>query len=297
MFLIGESAGPAPIVLSCLARHYPVTPLFEHGRWVAALPDGTRIVADDGKDKTFDETLANPTVEDLFRIPYQAGPILPVTTVNQDPGRVRIESILVAAYGGKHVASQQVRMRFLGNPVRVHRKIAAALARVEQRLIRARAADARLAPFLRRLSGGFAPRKIAGTDRISAHAFGVAVDLDSSQSDYWRWQRDRPLRWRNRFPQAIVDAFEAEGFIWGGRWYHYDTMHFEYRPELLDPACRADVTAASDSPRSQTAAAPGRESPTGASSPARKTGPVAGPPSSPASTACAACCPRTPSPT
>ena len=33
---------------------------------------------------------------------------------------------------------------------------------------------------------------------------------------------------------------EAEGFIWGGRWYHYDTMHFEYRPELLDDACYAD---------------------------------------------------------
>ncbi|MDD5211432.1 MAG: M15 family metallopeptidase, partial [Sulfuricurvum sp.] len=27
------------------------------------------------------------------------------------------------------------------------------------------------------------------------------------------------------------------GFIWGGRWYHYDTMHFEYRPELLAPSC------------------------------------------------------------
>ena len=27
--------------------------------------------------------------------------------------------------------------------------------------------------------------------------------------------------------------FETHGFIWGGKWYHYDTMHFEYRPELL----------------------------------------------------------------
>src|SRR5690242_16362928 len=27
--------------------------------------------------------------------------------------------------------------------------------------------------------------------------------------------------------------FEQHGFIWGGRWAHYDTMHFEYRPELL----------------------------------------------------------------
>jgi len=34
-------------------------------------------------------------------------------------------------------------------------------------------------------------------------------------------------------PQQIVDIFERHGFIWGGKWYHYDTMHFEYRPELL----------------------------------------------------------------
>jgi hypothetical protein len=266
LFLAAAPAGPAPAALSCLARHYPVTPMFERGRWVAALPDGTRIVADDGKSKTFDETLANPTIEDLFRIPYRVGPILPVTAVDQDPGRVRIAAVLAAAYGGKAVAGQQVRVLFLGNRVRVHRKIAAALARVEQRLVQARAADARLAPYLRRLSGGFAQRKIAGTDRVSAHAFGIAVDLDSSQSDYWRWQRATPLRWRNRIPQAIVDAFETEGFIWGGRWYHYDTMHFEYRPELLDPACRAEVRVGPDSPALQTAAGPRRESPTEASS-------------------------------
>ncbi|MDD9945395.1 MAG: M15 family metallopeptidase [Myxococcales bacterium] len=39
-------------------------------------------------------------------------------------------------------------------------------------------------------------------------------------------------------PADVVQAFERHGFIWGGRWYHYDTMHFEYRPELL---ARADV--------------------------------------------------------
>jgi len=30
-----------------------------------------------------------------------------------------------------------------------------------------------------------------------------------------------------------VAVFERHGFIWGGKWFHYDTMHFEYRPELL----------------------------------------------------------------
>lgn len=44
--------------------------------------------------------------------------------------------------------------------------------------------------------------------------------------------------YRNRIPADVVQAFERHGFIWGGRWYHYDTMHFEYRPELL---ARADV--------------------------------------------------------
>ena len=68
----------------------------------------------------------------------------------------------------------------------------------------------------------------------SAHSYGIAIDLNDALSDYWRWEKSG---WRNRIPQAIVDAFEAEGFIWGGRWYHFDTMHFEYRPELLDGSC------------------------------------------------------------
>jgi hypothetical protein len=41
------------------------------------------------------------------------------------------------------------------------------------------------------------------------------------------------LPYRNAIPLEIVRIFEKHGFIWGGAWYHYDTMHFEYRPELL----------------------------------------------------------------
>jgi hypothetical protein len=38
---------------------------------------------------------------------------------------------------------------------------------------------------------------------------------------------------RNRYPQEIVEIFEKHGFIWGGKWSHFDLMHFEYRPEML----------------------------------------------------------------
>jgi hypothetical protein len=39
--------------------------------------------------------------------------------------------------------------------------------------------------------------------------------------------------YRNRVPYEIVEIFERHGFIWGGKWGHFYTMHFEYRPEFF----------------------------------------------------------------
>ena len=63
------------------------------------------------------------------------------------------------------------------------------------------------------------------------HAYGAAIDLNLAYSDYWLWEKGAP--YRNRVPDAIVAIFERHGFIWGGKWQHFDTMHFEYRPELI----------------------------------------------------------------
>jgi hypothetical protein len=46
-------------------------------------------------------------------------------------------------------------------------------------------------------------------------------------------ERGGAIVYRNRMPAEIVAIFEKHGFIWGGKWYHFDTMHFEFRPELL----------------------------------------------------------------
>jgi hypothetical protein len=120
-----------------------------------------------------------------------------------------------------------------GQRLPVHRRVAPALERVAARL-----RDPGLSVYFQQMGGTFVWRKILGTNRRSPHSWGIAVDIGVPRSDYWEWAKPRePIRWRNRIPQAIVDAFEAEGFIWAGRWFHYDTMHFEYRPELLDPSC------------------------------------------------------------
>ncbi|MBZ4414958.1 M15 family metallopeptidase [Myxococcus sp. RHSTA-1-4] len=228
---------PAP--LACLAKWYPVlSPVRLESGWGFRLPDGRTYPFNDGRAKSFEEKLESPDLEDTLSIPYRTGPLAPVTREDEDPGRIRFDPLFHAAYGASEDRVDVVPIRFLGQRLKVHRKVAPAFRRVAARLEALLAKDASLKPFLTNLGGTFHWRKIANTNRQSAHSYGVSIDLNPSRAHYWEWQpKHQPLRWANTVPQAIVDAFEAEGFIWGGRWYHYDTMHFEYRPELLDPAC------------------------------------------------------------
>jgi D-alanyl-D-alanine carboxypeptidase-like protein len=85
-------------------------------------------------------------------------------------------------------------------------------------------------------AGTYNCRVIAGTNRVSAHGQGIAIDVALKHSDYWRNAapgKDGAYAYKNAIPMDIVRIFEKHGFIWGGKWHHYDTMHFEYRPELL----------------------------------------------------------------
>lgn len=224
-----------PAQLRCLARHYPVKPELHGGRWYGVTPGGERLLWDDGRAKSPRERIEAPDLEDTLSMPYPRGPIGSLTSEEQDPGRARVEALLSAAYGvPRHVPLTTG--RFFGKAVRVHERIAPALRRVIARLEAAVAREPSLRGYLTGCSGGYNVRHIKGTSRYSAHSWGIALDLGMAHANYWRWQRGPPT-WRNRIPQAVVDAFEAEGFVWGGRWYHYDTPHFEYRPELLDPDC------------------------------------------------------------
>ena len=46
------------------------------------------------------------------------------------------------------------------------------------------------------------------------------VTVDFVGQNYWEWEKapSGTFVWKNQIPQAIVDAFEAEGFARGGRW-------------------------------------------------------------------------------
>jgi len=77
---------------------------------------------------------------------------------------------------------------------------------------------------------GYRQKKIRGASFPSAHSWGIAVDINWDTSYY---HRDSKKKYANNVPQDVVNIFESQGFIWGGRWSHFDSMHFEYRPELI----------------------------------------------------------------
>ena len=138
------------------------------------------------------------------------------------------------------------RVTFLGRPVRVHQRLKEPLRRVEARINAAAQTDPTIKPFIAEISqlDAYYWRLIAGTNRKSFHSLGIALDILPKnlrgKAIYWSWTKDKnpdwmltPLADRWMPPQTVIDIFEDEGFIWGGKWGIWDNMHFEYHPELI----------------------------------------------------------------
>ena len=137
-------------------------------------------------------------------------------------------------------------LRFLGRTVMVHYSILEELALVEEHILAAAKTDPAVRAWMNGITtlDGWNWRSIADTQSRSFHAYGAALDLLpkslGGKETYWLWAARRKSEWwtvpySQRFhpPDAVIRAFEANGFIWGGKWLFFDTMHFEYRPEIL----------------------------------------------------------------
>ena len=234
------SADPANEALERLVAAYPAA-LDRHDGERIFWRDGTIMLAsDEVKDKSFGQFLDGASILDQFLLPYTMGRPSAPPPVNVDPGRFRNEAFFKKLYGDCHkgdVERNLVAITWLpktwGKAVQVTNAqgVAEHLKEVSEE-IDALPAAVRAAAYP--IAGVLACRPVADTGKMSMHGYAAAIDLNLKFSDYWLWQKKAdPIPYRNQMPQEIVDIFERHGFIWGGKWYHYDTMHFEYRPELL----------------------------------------------------------------
>ena len=92
---LGYGAPPAELKaqLGRLVTAYPDT-ISGYDKDALILKDGTRLPISDGRtDKTFEQLLNAPDIDDMFAFAYQAGAPAKAPAVNFDPGRVRVEAL------------------------------------------------------------------------------------------------------------------------------------------------------------------------------------------------------------
>ncbi|HUX38316.1 MAG TPA: M15 family metallopeptidase [Rectinemataceae bacterium] len=133
-----------------------------------------------------------------------------------------------------------------GQEVLVNPDILEELSAVERDIRADATTDPVVAGWIRSIGhiDGFAWRSIAGTASRSMHSYGMAIDIVPARSRglawYWLDARNMGIQWydlprsqRIAVPLKVIQAFERRGFVWGGKWFYWDLVHFEYRPDIL----------------------------------------------------------------
>lgn len=197
--------------------------------------DGTEMIYHDGiSDKNHDDLLNNPDIEDMMFQKYEKGTEWKSPPdFNFEPGRIRYEPFFLKMYGNNEdeVRNNLTEVEWVDGSVVLFTKINSADKNLKSVVNELKDLPEEYQKYLKNIGGTFYWRVIAGTNRLSTHSFGIAIDINTKYSDYWKWNGN--TEYVNRIPIEIATVFEKYGFIWGGKWYHYDTMHFEFRPELL----------------------------------------------------------------
>lgn len=210
----------------------------EDGSVYIVMKSGNRILYDDKKLKSPDEKIANADLQDMMEQIYPLGDINKLMEEDFDPGRARVYALLKEVYGSSKGQVQSnlanVKTSYGNFQFNKNNSAAEALQGVFDELIplAKNRKDIRASVFP--ASGTFNYRNIAGTNMLSPHSFGIAIDLARDKRDYWKWasRKEGEVRLVS-YPREIVTIFEKHNFIWGGKWGHFDILHFEYRPEII----------------------------------------------------------------
>jgi hypothetical protein len=72
--------------------------------------------------------------------------------------------------------------------------------------------------LLEDFGGCFNVRTARGLKKSSTHSWGIAVDVAV---------KSNPLGAKPKLDLRVVSTFESYGFLWGGRWFRPDGMHFQ----------------------------------------------------------------------
>lgn len=184
---------------------------------------------------------------DPFFFSYALGPLREPPPLEDGPGQSTDVLEVLFGRSESEIRRSCESVTFLGRRLFVNSLVVEPLEAVEGEILAVARREPDVASWMEgiKIAFSFMDKGIAGSESRSYHSWGLAVDLVpqsyGGKQVYWRWSRvfNRegwhriPLAERWSPPRAVVEAFERHGFLWGGKWAHFDTIHFEYRPEIL----------------------------------------------------------------
>ena len=162
--------------------------------------DGSRMpLGSAATRRPFVEMLEHGTIREQFAIPYPlaTAPLQP-PALDEDPGRIRDEAFFLRMYGDCRKGEVAAKMRAVawlprhgGGTVRATtvNGVADQLEKASRELDEL---PESMIGYLIPMSGIYNCRPIAGTNRLSVHAYGAAVDINARFGDYWQWAK-RPM--------------------------------------------------------------------------------------------------------
>jgi frataxin-like iron-binding protein CyaY len=228
--------------LLCLMLAYPEYVVSakqeQDGRVWLITKQGGKILYDDKKTKTYQEKLENADIQDTMEQIYPINNERNIMDINYDPGRSRVYNLLNIVYGNnkKQIEKNMVKVNINNHNYLFNSRNNASksLLSTFKQLQTVSKSNYSITKYIYPCSGTYNYRVISGTNRLSAHSYGIAIDLASNKSDYWKWtSREKGNERIKKYPTEIIKAFEDNNFIWGGKWGHFDILHFEYRPEVI----------------------------------------------------------------
>lgn len=202
------------------------------------MKSGKKIIYDDKLKKTHEEKLNNPDLQDLLEQIYPLNHITNIMDKTFDPGRARHYELLNEVYGSSKSSIEKnlITLKYGYTNYQFNNKNNAntSLETVLKELMPLAKNRPDINNILYPASGTYNYRVISGTGRLSPHAYGIAIDLKSDKRDYWKWTSIEEGQKRLLdYPEDLVRPFENNNFVWGGKWGHFDILHFEYRPEII----------------------------------------------------------------
>ncbi len=201
------------------------------GAWAALGYTGNLDAITDTVSWDFVSVLDKGAVAPDVSAPVGPGPVAGGTVLQHNVWPTQAEC--PAFYGSTEAAIQaslvNVQVPWLMNgkthSIPIHRKCAESLTRVvnyiweqcgkSQNQIHAFGYDI--------FDGSFNWRDIAGTSTPSVHSYGAAIDFDAAANP------QHATNTKFKSDSLITQAFETEGWIWGGRWSveSVDSMHYQ----------------------------------------------------------------------